>query len=152
MKKAICLLLCFWLPLFFSAASYASTHMISANVQTSENASLAHADSSSEYTVIVAVLPNATKNVAPLMQAENEMPDDCPMVKGSASDGMTGHGTNDKTPHNKCQHCGFCASMALYPVATIIDGSAPYHQFGGNIAWVSSSYLSPADQRPPITL
>lgn len=132
MKKIICLLLCFWLPLFFSAASYASTHMVSTNMISAD--------------IVVSA------DEVPMMQADNKMPDDCPMGKGSASGDMADHGTQDKTPHNKCQHCGFCASMAFYPVAAIVDGPASYHLLSSHIAWAPSSYLPPADQRPPITL
>jgi len=130
MKKKICLLLCFWLPLFFSAASYAS-----ANMQVAE------------------ALVQATKMASPsgsmatsVSKAEHAMPDDCPMS-------VTNKGTKEnKTSHNKCQQCGFCIS-ASFCTATFISGhSVPRPPFSSHIAWTSSPYLSPTDQRPPIPL
>jgi hypothetical protein len=123
MKKTICLLLCFWLPLFFSAASFASTDM--------QLAEVLHA------TQLVA---------APMVHADNAMPDDCPMAKMD-------HGSkSDKTAHGKCQHCGFCVSMAFYPATAIVHGDLPYHLLSAHIAWASTSHIPPADQRPPIVL
>jgi len=130
MKKKICLLLCFWLPLFFSAASYAS-----ANMQ------------------IADVLAQSTKMASPsspmaasVSKAESAMPDDCPM-------NMANQGAKEgKTSHDKCQQCGFCISITFYPVALISDHSLPHPPFSSHIAWTSSPYLSPTDQRPPITL
>ena len=135
MKKIICLLLCFWLPLFFSAASFASTSM----------------------RVSEAIQANDIVSSAPIMQADLQadkaMPEHCPMsMAKSMADHADKNGSGqDKTAHDKCQHCGFCVLLAFYLPGIVNNDPLTHPPLSAHIAWVPSSHFQPANQRPPIS-
>ncbi|HEU4709273.1 MAG TPA: hypothetical protein VFS17_08175 [Methylophilaceae bacterium] len=129
MKKLISCFLVFWLPLFVSTAGYASTQMQRYEMQ-------AQAASAIEQTVM----------------QDDQMPEHCSMhmdnnghMDSSSQDQPSKHAS-----HGSCDHCGFCLNLGFYPVAAIAD--LPYfrHTLGGNIAWVPTTHLTPAELRPPI--
>ena len=115
----------FWLPLFLSTASYASTQM-----QIHEIASVASNDAQG----VVA-------------SEQNAMPEHCTMsstAKSKAAD------HKDQTSHGKCQHCGFCVNIAFYPLPVVNDLPTSPHTLSAHIAWASLPHFTATDQRPPI--
>jgi len=123
LKKLICLLLALWLPLFFSAASFASTTM-----------------------QLDASMDAMSSQIAEASQASTDMPEHCKMHMAEHSDQS---GPN-KTSHEKCEHCGLCINIVYYSPNNTAPTISNHHPLSAHVAWVSSPHLSTPNHRPPI--
>jgi hypothetical protein len=127
MKKLISILMVFWLPLFLSTASYASTKM--------------HAQE--EPSTVVAVDHEA--------MASSDHGAEHDLCSRGSSEESQDSGHQDSSSHGQCQHCGFCVALVFYTAPVINDLPLAQHPLSAHIAWVSSPHVTATDQRPPIT-
>ena len=133
MKKVLCLLLAFWLPLFFSAASIASTSMqLQASMHT-----LASAEATS----------NASANS--MQHCEQHMADMAVAAQHHMPADMQ-HDTSADLQHGKCQDCGLCLNLVYYQQVPVVTSQHQQHVQPQHVAWISTSHLPTPDQRPPI--